>query len=564
MGGLKRAASKIIFGGDDHAGLSRHTCQLREALREFDGSLNAWSILQKRGRSLLYRLDPITYDTDVQKHLGAYMIGSRAWLHTEVEEWFLAKTLSDEDLSDKLFWLRAGAGMGKSVFAASLIDRMRREHPDRLIGSVFFNFNDGKKSDPKLMLRSLTFQLVKKFPELSDFVKKALTAIERETQTTALLFEDLFLASLLELQSRRCGADEMENMIMIVDALDEAGSEGSDSRNALLHLFSTKLIHKLPRWVKLFVTGRPEADIVAQLGKYSHVIDDDDPRHLRDLEDYISYSIAEVIGSGPELVKATALLLRKSEGKFVYTAAVADEIESWHDAVGDRELFIENFTKRLEALPDGISDCYKKTFDKLYKSVGKEEALRFLRVLVASLEPLSEQEVRVLVVDKSNAKANDFAVIVARLATVYPLRECDGVKKFQPFHKSIVDWLQKPENGCEAGRGHLLIAQSLLRTLDVDTHALFSASASSSATAAQAVLSCIPTSLSSKLLVPQDNVLVVVRAPAGPPRPLLLRPEPPRSLPVPDMVFPHQPVVAAVFTRGSGAGTDDPPVREAS
>ena len=482
LGAARRVAEKVVLSTADNEALSSCTARLEKALLEFDGSLSSWHILQQvdvdvdpLNKQLVEKLDPVTYKSDLKKHLKVYMAGSRAWLHAEVEEWFLSKSTSEhsvnQNMSKKLFWLRAGAGMGKSVFTAALAARMCREHGDRVIGSVFFTFNDVKKPDPLVMLKSLVYQLATGHPELSEFILQTLKNIERESQTVALVFEEVLLAALLKLEVDRGGADQMENMLIMVDALNEAGTEGSDSRKALLDLFSTKLIRKLSVWVKLFVTGRPESDIVARLERFSHVIDEEDPRHLKDLESYISFSIEQVIGSGSDLSTAIALLLRKSGGKFVYTAAVTDEIEGWLEECEDRALFVETFTKRLESLPDGINGCYEKTFTKLFQTIGKEEAMKFLCVLVCSLEPLSEQEVAFLVGVKDASRQYAFQSIVDHLSTVFPLgsaRGSDGseVRRFYPYHKSVVDWLLRNEH--DAALGHYIIADRLLARIGVE------------------------------------------------------------------------------------------------
>jgi len=49
------------------------------------------------------------------------------------------------------------------------------------------------------------------------------------------------------------------------------------------------------------------------------------------------------LGCGPDADPAAALLLKKSEGKFVYTAEVADEIESLFDECDDRAGFMTGF-----------------------------------------------------------------------------------------------------------------------------------------------------------------------------------------------------------------------------
>lgn len=243
---------------------------LDRSLAEFDRSLSSWHVLQLAdaaadphscGPRLLSLLDPATYHFEAKKLLTAFMPDSRAWLHTEVDQWFhnqSQRQSQGQNLEQRLFWLRAGAGMGKSVFTASLLARMKREYGARVLGCVFFSFNYVRKADPLVMLRSLVYQLALAQPTLGEFILQAVSDTARETQKVMLLFEEVLLAALLKLEADSGGAAQMPTMptmLIMVDALGEAGAEGSKSRWALLDLFSTKLIRQLPPWVKLFVTG---------------------------------------------------------------------------------------------------------------------------------------------------------------------------------------------------------------------------------------------------------------------------------------------------------------------
>lgn len=271
MAKTRKFVERFVLSDKDKEDINSCAVALQSALVEFDGSFASWSHLKKeisesRGK-VEELLQPHTYELTVSQLLKNYHHGSRAWLHKAVDDWLFPDEQNKNEQSNlKVFWLRADAGMGKSLFTASLICRMRRDHPGRLVGCVFFDFSDSRNSNPAMMLRSLVYQLVETYPELGGFVVEVMSKLKNETENVQYLFDDLLLGCLKILEIRRKeerGAEYcMENMLIVVDALDEAGSENSDGRKKLLNLFSTKLLRRLPAWVKLFVTGRPDPDIV--------------------------------------------------------------------------------------------------------------------------------------------------------------------------------------------------------------------------------------------------------------------------------------------------------------
>jgi hypothetical protein len=55
-------------------------------------------------------------------------------------------------------------------------------------------------------------------------------------------------------------------------------------------------------------------------------------------------------------------LVNKSEWKFVYTGVVIDHLKEQLE--GEEQLSMEIFQRCIEKLPDGLDDCYKKSFEK--------------------------------------------------------------------------------------------------------------------------------------------------------------------------------------------------------
>ena len=403
--------------------------------------------------------------------------------------------------------------MGKSVFASELVHMYRDEKPGSLLGAVFFKFNDSASQDPILLLKSLVYQMARSFPAIVEDLLNVLRD-HAEERTVEGVFETYLIAA-LELIEKFY---DHRTRLLIFDALDESGSEGSKLRHELLLLFKRDFLKKLPGWVKMFVTGRPESDIEETLHACAHRIEEEDRRHLQDLRDYIDFSVRQVFQYVPEegevkfndsepsyqdsvmrdcdknikdeeaIQKAVDLIFKRSEGKFVYTAVVADQIDEWYGAGIEDDLPLEQlresdesknggnhvrarsesfdlktFKARLETLPVGLDDCYSKTFEKLHRSLPSSCGKSFLLLMVSCFQPLSEESVRFLL--DMNGDEISYLQLVNSTRTVFPL---NAARYFIPYHKTIVDWLLEERRSgrelcCRAEDGHLLIVEGLLR-----------------------------------------------------------------------------------------------------
>lgn len=251
--------------------------------------------------------------------------------------------------------------------------------------------------------------------------------------TVEQLFKRLITETLQSLDSegaREKQSESPKRMLIIIDALDESGPVGSANRLDALNLV-TLYMRKLPKWVQVFLTSRPEEDIVAKLKAFEPVvISEDDPRHTEDVWRYI-YSLLEKITRPEELMKATGLLMQKSEGKFVYLHTVAKQIE-----YKEEEWCIQSLEQEL---PDGLDESYRKFFQQIAESSSSDyiDCNHLMHTLVVSREAFPVELARKVV----GMKNSDFDRACKRLHSMFPIRSSDGTDRFYTFHKSVIDWL---------------------------------------------------------------------------------------------------------------------------
>lgn len=165
------------------------------------------------------------------------------------------------------------------------------------------------------------------------------------------------------------------------------------------------------------------------LDRFAHAVKESDSRHEADLREFISRGLEDVfedVGGLTSTTLATAadIIFQKSEGKFVYTAVVVGELENWYSEEEEPAAFsIDGLLKKLESLPEGIDDCYRKTFQKLHTFMGSELGHNFLLLMVSSRELLKDVEVRYLLSMEAVSDEKRSENLVKSTEVVFPLRE---------------------------------------------------------------------------------------------------------------------------------------------
>eukprot|EP00597_Dinobryon_sp_UTEXLB2267_P012030 CAMPEP_0170105322 /NCGR_PEP_ID=MMETSP0020_2-20130122/4693_1 /TAXON_ID=98059 /ORGANISM="Dinobryon sp., Strain UTEXLB2267" /LENGTH=819 /DNA_ID=CAMNT_0010329403 /DNA_START=951 /DNA_END=3406 /DNA_ORIENTATION=- len=444
-------AKNFIMAGKDKERIQVAITKSRNTRIEIMAILAAKSALDENSyNSMLSKVNeclskPGTFDDMAKGQQKKFQEGSRSWLFEEVDAWFddreIVPTVStswsfsttSKKSSKSVFWLQAGAGMGKTVFASELVRRFREKRPGVLLGAVFFNFKVISTQGPTTLLKSIAYQIAKSCPSICSDL---LNVLKEKNETCVEGIFDMILLKALELVVMK---QPSQNHLIIFDALDECGLEGSDARRDLLQLFHRDFLRKLPAGVKLFVTGRPEKDLEITFNAFAHTIKDTDPRHLEDLKKFIMSSVDNMADhlkavTSFSIQQATDLIYEKSEGKFIYTAVVVEQMREWFEEDQHDLSFQEN----LEKLPQGLDGCYGKTVNKIIGG-NPEYARNFLLLMVGCREPLSEATVKELL---KILNSQQFTFLKERTTPVFPLVYVgEKTPRFVPYHKSIVDWL---------------------------------------------------------------------------------------------------------------------------
>ena len=311
----------------------------------------------------------------------------------------------------------ANPGMGKSVLAAKLCTIYKQDLV--LAGSFFFQHHLGRRSNPKMLIQTLCHQFQSSIPGYSKLIEKELVQLDPESLSASELFSYLIKEPL------SCLPGAPNTLMVVIDALDECDF---DSRSDLLKLLIRDFI-KLPRWIQIILTTRPDKKILNSLKKIKSIIEiiPEDSRNLDDIRLFLRDFLGNKM-SDKEICPGVELLVEKSEGMFLYFHYAIDTLED-RDQVSLEEL------KSL--LPDGIDDYYELNFSRLFDSLGQKQYQVFLQGILMSRSDFPQSLVGPLL-GISNDEAKKIVSMVSMLFPIHNGSLCI-------FHKSLKDWLLDEE-----------------------------------------------------------------------------------------------------------------------
>ena len=367
----------------------------------------------------LRKLAQVNTEGVIQYHSGKYQEGTRLHIFEKIKLW-----LDDLTSENRVMVISGDAGMGKSVIAAVVCQRM--QHAGRLSGSHFCQHNKERYRNPKVMLQSLACQLSDVLPEYKSVLVKKLSrnlGVDMNSLEVQELFEFLFEKPLCNV------GDPGRNLLLVIDGLDESEYNG---RNDLLDVVANYFC-KLPVWFRFLVTTRPEVNIADRLEKFNPIqLEQDNEENVKDIRLFLERQLCSVIQSGFEDVVIDALV-RKAAGHFLYAYLMVDFIKKNNLLLTPEELG--------RILPSGVSSVYQSYFERLENElkIGEDQFLTFLSALAAAREPLPLDFVSKMLISDSKSPSGPRKVTKAidSISTLLPVH--DDCILF--FHKSVKDWL---------------------------------------------------------------------------------------------------------------------------
>jgi len=361
------------------------------------------------------RLGPVSQEGDIGLLVDGFV--GREWLRATLDDW--RRTAGDS----RLFWLSGAAGTGKSAFAAWLAHRGRVN----VIGINLCRYNLDDRTEAGSVIRTLIFQIATRVADYRRLLLDRLRAQAPDGSDTARKSPaDLFEQLLVEpLRLAIDGGRRADRYLVVIDGLDETVRDGESALADIL----AEQANKLPAWIALVVTSRPEEPILGKFSRWKpHQIEAEAPENLADLHAYVNEWLSH-LGDLPPGETAASLAQRMvaaSGGNFLY-------LRMLREAVTGGMLSLA----APEGMPQGLVGLYRDWFKRRFPDAAVYETyMPLLAVLAAAEHPVPEAWLKWLF----GWSKRDAARRLEGLGSLFE-RRAEGVA---PFHKSLRDWLVDP------------------------------------------------------------------------------------------------------------------------
>ncbi|KAJ3316486.1 hypothetical protein HDU76_001755, partial [Blyttiomyces sp. JEL0837] len=380
-------------------------------------------------------LVPVDFGNDAERFKSEYVPGTRIWAIDGVHEWLLNEEMR------RLLWLNGGAGLGKSVIAYLVSTNLP---PTFTLGSIFFcKHDDASKNKAEKIVSTMAYNLATKLPSFNTFLNAAMEIDKLKVskgENSILLspstaFKDLIIKGLHSIPKPD------QNLLIIVDALDEIGKQGDQARNDFLNVLRFD-VDKLPSWVRLFVTSRPELDIYRVLnGVNSSVLVPEDAHNLEDIEIFVRFQLSSRLSVNESLtdeqVNTVASSLAQKTGGVFHYARLAVNHMTERSYISYDEAF-----EVASKFYGGLDQIYTQVLEKAFSGEGEGSGLiqRYRKVMgciITAREPVDQVSIAKLV----GLTVGEVGGIVLRIQPI--LNISNGPIKV--LHKSLKDFLSSPE-----------------------------------------------------------------------------------------------------------------------
>ena len=297
-------------------------------------------------------LDGMTYARDTGHDMKKCLDGTRTEILREIIDWIH----DPDDNAPWIFWLHGQAGKGKSAIAHTIALWFKNSGG---LGSCFCFARDrqAERREEK-MLPTISRDLA----DCDPTFRRALASIFANNHSLMATpdiiqqWEKLILAPLSQVLSEIAG-----NIVIVIDALDESGSESS--RSHILSVLGSPQTAKLPSNFRLLVTSRPLPDIRTVLSRACHVKAvslDDVPVACteRDIRLFVSMKLGDLEDIGEAEVSQIA---HKADGLFEWARLACEFIRQ--DATS------EMVKKRFGDCVANASEEGKALLDEIYMTI---------------------------------------------------------------------------------------------------------------------------------------------------------------------------------------------------
>ncbi|KAI1413928.1 hypothetical protein F5Y13DRAFT_198341 [Hypoxylon sp. FL1857] len=303
------------------------------------------------------------------------------WTHPVFSRWLAIRITSPSDLEAQIMCIYGTKGCGKSVLAASIVNRFKAQ--DKV--AALFSFWAGRASQRKLVdfLRTLLWHLLQRISDKE--VQTIFTPLVRSLPINESNLGDAI---------KKAGVLVKSDIYCVLDAIDESTDDWSRPQDGCLK-YVVDLVRAIPN-LRLVLIGREPAMRAAKTLTTSNVeITEDTIRH--DIGKFVDVELDRSlkVKTPPirELVRQS--FQEKSTTMFLWVSLVFTEL--------NRCYLPSEIVQTLEHTPHDLDREYHRLFAQLIARLGGsterpsiflQRTKRLLSLIIAAPEPLTCDELR--------------------------------------------------------------------------------------------------------------------------------------------------------------------------
>jgi len=278
----------------------------------------------------------------------------------------------------RILWYNALPGSGKSVLSTFMIDYLLSS--ERECQFFLFRYSDHNKRSVAGALLALAFQLARSLPKSRERLSGSSSeSLGIEPADPLLIWRNVFENALFQ-------TGRPDPVYWVIDALDEC-----DSPKAFLECLQGLSDATLP--VRVLILSRNTDSISLAFDRLSHTvpvfrIDNSSRDHnQQDIELFVKQELGHMRGTDPFKQQLMQSLMARSQGNFLWTRLVLDEIIECHTE--------DSVWKVLETFPDDMKLLYQH-MELVLVSATRESNKPLIRALlewvICAQRPLSLDE----------------------------------------------------------------------------------------------------------------------------------------------------------------------------
>lgn len=394
---------------------------------------------------LTQRLKPAGFIGEIAAKATGFT--GRQWLFERIEEW------RQHRREERVLWLKGAAGFGKSAIAAQLAHRERSS----VLGIHFCKWNDASTHDAANLVRTMAFQIASRHPDyrklLIDTIVKKFEGDRLHTTGAQELYRELIANLLAQGMAIDAGRDRH---LIIIDGLDEARGD------QILDLVAGEF-QRLPEWLGIIVTSRPEQEIIARMSN-PYELDAQSEDNLKDVQDYLRGGLKASFGQGEgearALDEAVAIGSRRAEGLMLYAGELLKAVERG---------YID--PRQPTDFPHGLAGIYHNNLRRACPDIAAyRQTTGPLLELIAGCPVHLPEKIGKAILGLGQAAFNAAVKPVSSLLIRHGSHD---EASLELFHKSFGEWLIHPESPHDfqlEGDGRVRIGEFLWQAYMIISH----------------------------------------------------------------------------------------------